>query len=165
MSDYLQVEFGTKSVMVRKADLRINAVHILHAAGRDRAELKSIRKANVPFDIVKGHATYQGTYVDSGFGLQLCRKYNLTELEGLLTKTIEGGCTVSSPPAHVPIPSSRKRLQFSEENYFQTSMGAFPVSIRRADYRVNATHILKHADQGKEGLEKIRKSGVEFDII
>ncbi len=35
-------------------------------------------------DIVRGHAFYQGTYVDFNVGLQFCQRFSLDELEGLL---------------------------------------------------------------------------------
>lgn len=88
---------------VRRSDLRINATHILRAAGRNRSEMGKIRKEySTAFDIVSASKYHQGTYVDFWVGLELCQKYGLVELEeGLIDlQPASEGAVFEARPGH-----------------------------------------------------------------
>ena len=81
---FIQVPVLPQPVSVRRSDLRINATHVLRAAGRDRKQIDKIRKEHsTAFDIVLNsiNSNHQGTYVDFTIGIRLCQQYGLAELE------------------------------------------------------------------------------------
>ncbi len=108
-SDYVEVQ---ESVRIRRWDLRVNGTHILNVAGQVRQEMVKTKKKlrSDQFDIVVcGDVKIQGTYVDLNVGIDLCRQYNLTELEDRLQtwKPAEKGPTLTSsnrPVDSVPSP-------------------------------------------------------------
>lgn len=121
-SDYVEVQ---ESVRIRRSDLRVNGTHILNVAGQIRQEMTKIRKKlhSDEFDIVVcGDVKIQGTYVSLNVGLDLCRRFNLTELKDRLHnwKPAGKGPTLASsnrPVGSVPSPRSVSiRSQVSTED-------------------------------------------------
>jgi serine/threonine protein kinase len=86
---FLEVTAGKTTVSIRSADFWINATHILKAAGCHRYEMAKVRK-RVQFNVVRGNAASQGTYVDPRTGLGLCKEYGLDSLESILRSHLEG---------------------------------------------------------------------------
>ena len=87
---FLHVLAGTNPVMIRKSDFSVNATQILKAAGKPRRDLQKIRKGGIiPFNVIPGHHTIQGTYVEFTYGLKLCQEHGLYELRRLLQETYE----------------------------------------------------------------------------
>jgi hypothetical protein len=87
--EFIPVHIDENIVLIRKMDLRIKASHILRVVGKTKHLLTRFRKEHKgQFDIVRGLAQHQGTYVDFPIGLQLCKKYYLDELGTLLWETL-----------------------------------------------------------------------------
>lgn len=112
-SDYVEVQ---ESVRIRRSDLRVNGTHILKVAGQVRQEMTKIRKKlrSDEFDIVVGgDVKIQGTYVDLNVGIDLCRRFNLADLEDRLQSWKPAGrgpTSTSSNRAVDSVPSPRPVL-------------------------------------------------------
>ncbi|KAL8652820.1 MAG: hypothetical protein Q9210_002457 [Variospora velana] len=86
LPDFIQITELSNPVMVRQLDLRVNASHIFKLTGHSRTTVANFRKALSPeaYEILRGGAEHQGTYVDFDVAIELCRKHGLAELEGRL---------------------------------------------------------------------------------
>ncbi len=83
LSVFIDIAGLPKPVMVRRSDLRINASHLAKLAGHSRSKLADFRDtlSSEAYDILRGNPRTQGTYVDFDLGIELCRKYQISELE------------------------------------------------------------------------------------
>lgn len=72
---------------MRWRDFAVNASHIIKLANKSRTTLANCRKLWSPadFEIVKGSREHQGTYVKIDVGMELCRKYALSEVQERLS--------------------------------------------------------------------------------
>ncbi len=158
--------------MVRKSDLRVNATQILRAAGQNVGCIRKIRTDNdTAFDTVRGNPQHQGTYVDLRVGVELCEKYGLIALTGRLRhlqdenrERVHGHEKVSRGP-YAKRPDRHECI--SRGPYVEICGFAESVMIRASGFRVNATHILKLADQSRHTGVSIRKrlTNEEYDIV
>ena len=167
-NDFLQVFHAASPVSIRLTDFYINATQILIEA-RGTAEWVRIREGGIPLDIVCDPNS-EGTYVKFESGIQLCQSYGLSELERLLRQAADEHGYICKAPSersgkeHTCKATTRKAPQ-RREGYFQIIIGHSPISIREVDFRVNATQILKAAGKGRHNMERIRKSGILFDVV
>ncbi|KAL8649585.1 MAG: hypothetical protein Q9226_005517 [Calogaya cf. arnoldii] len=69
--------------MFRISDTRVNATHIFRLLGRTRTGIAKYRDTLSPqaYVTLRGHARYQGTYVDLLTAMELCQQYELHMLE------------------------------------------------------------------------------------
>jgi len=69
--------------MIRRLDLRINVSHLAKLANHSRSKLASFKDtlSSKVYDILRGNSRTQGTYMDFDLGIELCRKYQISELE------------------------------------------------------------------------------------
>ncbi|KAL8816166.1 MAG: hypothetical protein Q9223_004775 [Gallowayella weberi] len=83
LSGFIEITGFSNPVMVRMPDFRVNASHIIKLAGQSRSNLANFRKLLNPeaYEILRGNKNNQGTYVDFDVGIELCQKYELSELE------------------------------------------------------------------------------------
>jgi len=156
--------------MVRKSDLRVNATQILRAAGQNVDRIRKIRTDDDrAFDTVRGNTQHQGTYVDLRVGLELCEKYGLIALTGRLRHLQDKNRERVHDHENVSRgPYVKRRHEFiSQGPYVEISGFAESVMIRASGFRVNATHILKLADQSRHTGASIRKrlTNEEYDIV
>ncbi|KAI4266210.1 MAG: hypothetical protein L6R35_006974 [Caloplaca aegaea] len=91
--------------MVRMTDLKINATNIITLYGRGREEIRSLKKGwdYRAYEIVRNGRKYQGTYVNLEIGIDLCRRYELPELEKRLKelKRAPEGTVLEAEPGHL----------------------------------------------------------------
>ena len=149
--------------MVRKSDLRVNATQILRAAGQNVDRIRKIRSDNnAAFDTIRGNAQHQGTYVDLRVGVELCEKYGLVELTGRLRHLQDESRSLLQQGER---PNCDEHV--SRAPYVEIGDLTEPVMIRTSDSRVNATHILKLADQPRRFGGRIRQNlaSEAYDII
>jgi hypothetical protein len=105
LSVFIDIAGLPKPVMVRRSDLRINASHLAKLAGHSRSKLADFRDtlSSEAYDILRGNPRTQGTYVDFDLGIELCRKYQISELEKRLyslKRRLEGPA-LEVEPSHV----------------------------------------------------------------
>ena len=86
---YIRLRVGTldecRHVIIRRADFGINATHISQVAGHNMKEVqKYLQSQDIPRDIMYYQTQFPGTYIDLGFGIELCQKYRLIELKRLI---------------------------------------------------------------------------------
>lgn len=123
-------------------DFKINASHLVRISGRPKSEIIRIRNDySKAIDTVLGFKHHQGTYVDFRVGLELCRKYDLVELE----EKLHAIKRVSQEPA-----IEQKLSEFIEITEFSQC-----VMVRRSDFRINASHIVKLAGYTKTERAKV----------
>ena len=127
---------------------------------------KYLESQNNPRDIMHNQTHFPGTYVDLRFGIELCQKYHLDDLERLIHQTYK--------QYQPPFPAREvllggidiSELWYRENEFLQVSVDVNPITIRKADSRVNGTQILKEAGRGSGDMTKIRHRGeVCFDIV
>jgi len=158
--------------MVRKSDLRVNATQILRAAGQNVDHIRKIRTDNdAAFDTVRGNRQHQGTYVDLRVGVELCEKYDLVALTERLRHLQHENRERAHGHENVSLGPYAKRPDrhecISRGPYVQICGFAEPVMVRKSDLRVNATQILKLADQPRNTGVSIRKrlTNKEYDTV
>lgn len=140
--------------MVRRSDYRIRANDICRASNRRPVtELPKIKRdLGGRFDVVQG-SNYSGTYVDFWDGVELCRRYLLTQLE----KELRAWESVQHEPGKEP--------QLSE--FIEIKDFASPVMVRRSDFRVNAAHIINLTGHSRDiGADlRDRLDPNDYDIL
>ncbi|KAL8858813.1 MAG: hypothetical protein Q9178_004730 [Gyalolechia marmorata] len=148
---FLRLALGEHFVMIRMRDFRINGTQILKVAGQGREIMTQFRKMGLPFDIVRGHAFYQGTYVDFNVGLQFCQRFGLDELEGLLRDVQKQHSFYTSFTWVLP-----SIQQTVSDQYFTLTDGQnHSIFVRAADDTVNIFRILKAAGYDRKGRQRI----------
>ena len=116
-------------VTVRRSDFRIRVHDICRASSQPKTKLFKIkREFKLSFDTVFDF-NYRDIYVNFWVGVELYRRYGLTELEEEL-RTWKG---VPQEPVKEP-----ELSEFIEITGFPS-----PIMVRRSDFRVNASHIAK----------------------
>lgn len=123
---------------MRRSDFRIRVCDILQASGQPQTEIFEIRR----------EFRYKGSYVDFWVGVELCRRYGLTELE----EGLRNWQPVNEPDLSDPV-KAPELPEFIEITDF-----ASPVVVRRSDFRINATHVVNLAGSSKRTLEILRDS-------
>ena len=92
---FIAVPAQPDPVMVRTLDFKVNATHILKAAGQERQmqqQLQKIRRRyHGALGSVNGGSKYKGTYVGFDVAMGLCRKYGLVELESRIRRVCLNG--------------------------------------------------------------------------
>ncbi len=182
---FIQVPVLPQPVSVRRSDLRINATHVLRAAGRDRKQIDKIRKEHsTAFDIVLNsiNSNHQGTYVDFSIGIRLCQQYGLAELEerllglqpaseearpthvGSLSGVLESLPKSLSFPelAQTQMPSSNNSVAKAvaevtgfDSKHVQMIVEDQTMLLRKEDCFLNATQIIKLAKKDKNERKMI----------
>ncbi len=80
---FLRVDHLSETVMVLQKDFKINASNLLRVAGCPRRDMMAITRG-LPADSYKhiaGRSPVQGTYVIFTTGIELCRRFELVDLE------------------------------------------------------------------------------------
>ncbi|MCJ1249960.1 hypothetical protein MMC30_007186 [Trapelia coarctata] len=154
-SRYIQITLPETPVSMRKRDGWLNAVQILALAGLDAHRRRQI------FSVMKGHTQIEDdsngmSWVCYEHGYFLSRALDLQyKLRPLLLY-------------------HRQDLSFDANRLYEANylIGYIPVNagkgsvmIRRLDFRVNATHILKEAGLHRQTAKLLRKTDVNFDIV
>ena len=121
---------------MRKSDFRIRVSDILQASGQPQTEIFEIRR----------EFRYKGSYVDFWIGLELCRRYGLSDLEKGLR---------SWKPVQEPVKEPAKEPELSE--FIEITDFPVPVMVRRSDFRINATHIAKLTGRSRRTVGDLRK--------
>lgn len=121
---------------MRKSDFRIRVSDILQASGQPQTEIFEIRR----------EFRYKGSYVDFWIGLELCRRYGLSDLEKGLR---------SWKPVQEPVQEPAKEPELSE--FIEITDFPVPVMVRRSDFRINATHIAKLTGRSRRTVGDLRK--------
>ena len=121
---------------MRKSDFRIRVSDILQASGQPQTEIFEIRR----------EFRYKGSYVDFWIGLELCRRYGLSDLEKELR---------SWKPVQEPVKEPAKEPGLSE--FIEVTDFPVPVMVRRSDFRINATHIAKLTGRSRRTVRDLRK--------
>ncbi len=116
---------------MRKSDFRIKVSDILQASGQPQTEIFEIRR----------EFRYKGSYVDFWIGVELCRRYGLSDLEKWLR-------------SWNPVQEPEKEPELSE--FIEITDFPVPVMVRRSDFRINATHIAKLAGRSRNTLRDLR---------
>ena len=117
---------------MRKSDFRIRVSDILQASGQPQTEIFEIRR----------EFRYKGSYVDFWIGLELCRRYGLSDLEKGLR-------------SWKPVQEPAKEPELSE--FIEITDFPVPVMVRRSDFRINATHIAKLTGRSRRTVGDLRK--------
>ncbi len=137
LSGFIEITEFCNPVMVRMPDFRINASHIVKLAGQSRTTLANFRKILNPeaYEILRGSKKHQGTYVSFDVGIELCRKYGLSELEKRLHSLIppSEGPIIAAEPGHarsrsqtpVQLPESTGSERTSAQNEATQSRGVW----------------------------------------
>lgn len=83
LSGFIEITDFSNPVLVRMSDFKINVSHIVKLTGHSRTTLANFRKTLNPeaYEILRGSKKHQGTYVNFDVGIELCRKYGLSQLE------------------------------------------------------------------------------------
>ena len=104
LSEFIEITDFSSPIIVRMPDFRINASHIFKLTGYSRTTLANFRKMLNPevYETLRGSKKHQGTYVDFDVGIELCRKYGLSQLEKRLHSLIQPseGPIIAAEPGH-----------------------------------------------------------------
>ncbi|KAI4086785.1 MAG: hypothetical protein L6R37_008385 [Teloschistes peruensis] len=104
LSGFVAITGFSSPVTVRMLDFRVNASHIIKLAGQSRTTLANLRRLLNPeaYEILRGNKNNQGTYVNFDVGVELCRKYGLSELEKRLhsLRLPWEGPVIAAEPGH-----------------------------------------------------------------
>lgn len=86
---FIEIKEFCSAVLVRTSDLRVNAAHVFKIITPSRQPIIKLRNTLKPevYDILRGDNKYQGTYVNLDVAIELCRRYELSELEKRLNST------------------------------------------------------------------------------
>ncbi|KAI9758525.1 MAG: hypothetical protein M1835_000590 [Candelina submexicana] len=157
-SQFFVINVLPHPVTVRKSDLRIKVSDIFRASGLPQNELPKIKREFRESYIKVGHLNYRGTYVDFWVGVVLCRRYGLTKLEKEL-------CTWKNALLEPVKKPERPEAELSD--FIEITGFSGPVMVRRVDFRINASHIIKLAGRPRTTLANFRKSlrSEAYDIL
>ena len=141
-------------VTVRRSDFRIRVFDIFRASNQPRKELAKIKQEFSRSYVTVDNFNYRGTYVDFWVGVELCRRYGLTELE----KELRSWRVVLPEPAQRPERSEAERSEAELSDFIEITGFSNPVMARRLDFRINAVHIIKLAGYSRHTLANFRNS-------
>ena len=103
--EFIEIADFPSPVIIRMSVFRINVSHIVKLANRSREELANFRNrlSSEAYEILRGYAKRQGTYMDFDIGIGLYREYELPELEKRLysLKRTSEGPILEAEPSHV----------------------------------------------------------------
>lgn len=137
---------------VRRADLRIKASDILGACTQPTTELYKIRREFRRCSDTVYSFNYRGTYVDFWIGVELCRRYGLTELAKELRtwKDVQQE-PVKEPETSEPAIAISGLLDFIEIGDFDS-----PILVGMPAFGINASHIAKLAGRSEKVVANLR---------
>ena len=134
---------------MRRSDFRIRASDICRASSKPKTEISKIkREFRRSFDTVFDF-NYTGTYVDFWVGVELCRRYGLTELE----KELRTWKDAPQEPVQEPELSEPELSEFIGITGFSS-----PVVVRMSDFRINASHIVKLTGRSRMTVAGLRNN-------
>ena len=148
---------------MRRLDFRIRVNDICQTCQKPRYELSKVRREFKENLEIEYDSYHKGTYVDYWVGVELCRRYGLTDLEmGLRTSK------------HIPQELVRKpeipKLDISNPElpeFIEITDFPHPVMVRRSDFRVNANHITQLAGRSRMDVASLRRSldSEDYEIL
>ena len=92
--------------------------------------------------------------MDFWIGVQLCRRYGLRELERDL-RSWKPEKEPAKEPTEKPAKEPAKETELSE--FIEITDFPSPVMVRRSDFRINASHIVKLAGRARHTVKGLRK--------
>ena len=154
-SEFFEMAFTETLVQMRKRDGWLNAVQILTLAGLDahrRRQILNVMRSHTPLE----EDLNEMSWVCFEHGYHLCRALELQhKLRSLLRH-------------HYPELSFNARQLYDTNyliGYFSVDGDKGSVMIRKLDFRVNATHLLREAGMHRQTAKLLRKQDINFDIV
>ena len=160
--EYVCIEIDGRSVLMRREDLSLNAIHIMKIAGKNANQCKHLLQV-----IRKYVKTISSSWVSLRTGQLLC-KY--LEVEEKLQPLLDYGCRLQSDDHQKMsdwVDDDLAGLQNRLLNYVEIGNGRMLVVVRKSDLRINCTQILHVAGLDRRKAVDIRQttSGDAFDTV
>lgn len=157
---FFQVLVDSKPVSVREIDFRVNATQLFNIAGKKRQNLETIRKhGKIPFDVVRGAPSIQGTYVEFAYGLELCQQHGLSELQRLLQATYEEykrkAIMTAQRSVQTPVPALEHNSRSVGPSPLSSQLdGSLHDSVRAEDSELEESEHSGYAEGAQEAQEQ-----------
>ncbi|KAL8856088.1 MAG: hypothetical protein Q9178_007283 [Gyalolechia marmorata] len=146
---FIQIKVASRLFSVRRSDFRIRINDIWRASDKPRGKIEEIRREFPESSDIDYNFKFRGIYIDFWVGVELCRRYGLTELENALR-------LCEDVPAKGDIEECRVSQSELSADFIELAGTSKPVMFPISDSRVNATHIFRLLGRTGTDIAKYR---------